>query len=121
MAVTPFADSPRNGAWGDRPYALIDFPGPTSYTIVSLGPPITGGQAVDNTVFGLSAGLEGIIAVTSSSDGQYGVEVIPLLTPQGQPTKLWTLSWYVLHTGAEVTGTTNLSTVTVRLLAFGPY
>lgn len=122
MAVTPFPDSPRNGAWGDRPYAIIDWAGPASYTQVSTGTPPTGGQAITPSAFGLTAPIEGIMFVGGSSDGQYGVEPVQATSyNQGQGNATWTLLWYVLHTGAEVAGATNLSGVTVRMIAFGPY
>ncbi len=122
MSIVAFADSPRNGAWGDRPYAIIDFAGPASYTAVTTGSPPTGGQAITPADFGLVAGLEAIWMVGCSDDGQYGVEAFQTTAyNQGQANPTWSLLWYVLNTGAQVTGTTNLSARTVRLIAIGPY
>jgi len=120
-----FADSPRNGAWGDRPYSIIDWNGPTSYTAitpgtVTVGP--TGGQAITPAAFGLTAGLEGIFAVSGSASGTY--HVIAYQTTaynKGQPNPTWVLQWITSATGVEVAGATNLSTEVVRLVGFGPY
>ena len=125
MAVIPFADSPRNGAWGDRPYAIIDWAGPASYTAVTNGTAPaqpTGGQTITNTAFGLSAGLEGIVQVGGSTSGTYLVHAFQASAyNQGFGNPNWILRWTVASTGAEVAATTNLSGETVRLLAFGPY
>jgi len=122
MSIIPFADSPRNGAWGDRPYALIDLAGPASYTQITPGSPPTGGQALAPANFGLSAGLEGIVMVGCSSSGTYGVVAMQTTSyNQGANNTTWALLWYVLATGAQVAGATNLSGEVVRLLGFGPY
>lgn len=124
MSVVPFADSPRNGAWGDRPYAIIDFAGPGApgYVQVTTGSPPTGGQPINAANFGLSAPLEGIFMVGVSTSGTYGVEAVQLTSyNQGLGNATWALLWYVLHTGAEVAGNTDLSGETVRLIGFGPY
>jgi hypothetical protein len=117
-----FADSPRNGCWGDRPYSVIDWPGPASYSQVSEATPPTGGQAIDPTAFGLVAGLEGIFMVGASTTGTYGVVAMQAGGQQpGLPNPAWILLWYNLHTGAEASGAANLAGETVRLIAFGPY
>ena len=122
MSITPFADSPRTGAWGDRPYAIIDLAGPSSYTVVTTASPPTGGQAVTPATFGLVAGLEGIFMVGASKTGTYGVRAMQATAyNQGQNNGTWIVQWFVLATGAEVTAATNLSSETVRLIAFGPY
>jgi len=125
MAITAFADSPRNGAWGDRPYAIIDWAGPASYTQVTNGTAPaqpTGGQAITNVNFGLSAGLEGIFVVGSSLTGTYTVQAFQATSyQQGQPNLTWILRWITAATGAEASGAANLSTETVRLIGFGPY
>ena len=125
--ITPFADSPRNGAWGDRPYALIDWAGPASYaqvvnnTASPLGPP-TGGQAITPSAFGLSAGLEGIFVVGSSLSGTYTVQAFQTNGyNQGNNNSTWALRWITAATGAEVGAAVNLSAETVRLIGFGPY
>jgi hypothetical protein len=125
MAVTPFADSPRNGAWGDRPYAIIDLAGPASYAQVVNGvapAQPTGGQAVVPSAFGLVAGLEGIFVVGGSTSGTYIVQAFQATSyNQGLPNPTWILRWIVAATGAEVAAAVNLSTETVRLIGFGPY
>ena len=126
MAVTQlFPDSPRNGAWGDRPYAIIDFAGPASYTQVTNGTapaPPTGGQPINSGNFGLTAGLEGIIDVSGSVSGTYYVTPFQITSSnQGFGNPTWTLRWSNAATGAEVAASTNLSNETVRLIGFGPY
>jgi hypothetical protein len=126
MAVTQaFADSPRNGCWGDRPYAIIDFAGPSSYTAVTNGTAPacpTGGQAITSSNFGLSAGLEGIIVAGSSKSGTYTVQAFQATAYlDGQPNATWILRWLTAATGAEVGGAPNLSAESVRLIGFGPY
>ena len=128
MAITPFADSPRNGAWGDRPYAVIDFAGPASYTQLTpgaantAGAVPTGGQAVGPANFGLSAGLEGIDPICMSSSGNYFVQAVQLTSyNQGYGNTTWALVWFAVATGQQVAGATALNNEIVRLLAFGPY
>ena len=125
MAIVPFADSPRNGAWGDRPYAIVDLAGPSSYTQVTNGTAPaqpTGGQAVTPSTFGLVAGLEGIFQVGGSTSGTYIVQAFQATGyNQGYGNPTWILRWIVAATGAEVAGAVNLSGETVRLVAFGPY
>lgn len=126
-AVVPFADSPRNGAWGDRPYAIADILGPKSYTPLVLGagtPPAspTGGQAITPGNFGLSAGLEGIDVICGSTSGTYTVDAFQATNyVTGQPNGTWLLRWNNSVTGAEVTVGTDLSGEMVRLRSFGPY
>jgi hypothetical protein len=125
MALQQFADSPRNSAWGDRPYAIIEWAGPSSYTQVSNGTAPatpTGGQAITPSNFGLGCGLEGIFMVGGSVSGTYVVQAFQTTAyNQGSNNATWLLRWVVAATGAEVTGTTNLSGEWVRLIAFGPY
>src|SRR5579872_546764 len=122
MTITSFVDSPRNGAWGDRPYAIIDWAGPTSYTAVTNGvapAQPTGGQAITPAAFGLSTGLEGIFVVGGSTSGTYTVQAFQTTSyNQGYGNPTWALRWIVAATGAEVTGATNLSGEIVRLIGF---
>ena len=127
MSLNQFSDSPRTGCWGDRPYAIIEFAGPSSYTQLSraaantAGVP-TGGQAIGPSNFGLSAGLEGIFPLGCSSTGNYSVEAVQLTSyNQGSNNTTWALIWTVTSTGAEVAASTALNNEIVRLLAFGPY
>jgi hypothetical protein len=129
MAITRFPDSPRNGCWGDRPYAIIDWAGPASYVQVvtaaannATGLTPTGGQAITNAAFGLSAPLEGIIAVGNSLSGTYIVQMFQTTSyQQGQGNGTWIVQWITAATGAEVGAATALNNETVRLIAFGPY
>ena len=125
MAITPFADSPRNGCWGDRPYAIIDWAGPSSYTAVTNGTGVvpTGGQAITPAAFGLGAGgIEGIFVVGSSLTGAYTVQAFQAVSyNDGLPNGTWILRWLNAAAGTEVAGGTDLSSQKVRLIAFGPY
>lgn len=120
-----FADSPRNGAWGDRPYAPIDWAGPASYTQIVPGvapAPPTGGQAIAPAAFGLTAGVEGIFMVGASISGTYRVVAYQTtMYNKGYGNVTWALQWITSATGAEVAALTNLSAEFVRLIAFGPY
>ena len=122
--TTKFADSPRNGAWGDRPYALIDFQGPSTYVPVVNGtsPAVpTGGQAINAASFGLTAPLEGIVMVGGSLTGTYVVYAFQLTAyNQGQANSTWALRWVIAATGVEAAAI-DLSGEVVRLLGFGPY
>ena len=127
MAITPFADSPRNGGLGDRPYAIIDLAGPSSYNQVvpatanTTGLP-TGGQPITPANFGLQTGLEYIGTSVGSSTGNYYVVAIQTTSyNQGFGNSTWTLQWVNALTGAQVAQGTNLSNEIVRLIAFGPY
>lgn len=116
-----FPDSPRNGAWGDRPYAMTEVVGPASYVQVVVGAAPSGGQAIDNTTFGLSAGMEGVEPIGASTTGTY--EIVAIMAPFSAlaPVNKWILRWIVSSTGVEANAGTNLSTETIRLRAFGPY
>ena len=125
MSVTvsqKFVDSPRNGCWGDRPYALIDLVGPSSYTRVSQGT-YAGGQVLHPADFGLVAGIEGIIVVSFSfnNGGPYWIFPFQVGQVDGLGTPNWTLAWWNTATGNQVTANTDLSNEKIRLLAFGPY
>jgi hypothetical protein len=121
MANTIFADSPRNGGWGDRPYSIADISGPASYVQVVTGATPSGGQSITAAMFGLGAGMEGVEPIAASTTGTYEVVAIqaPFLTGQNNPN--WILRWIVSATGAEAGAATNLSAEQVRLRAFGPY
>lgn len=125
MAITQFPDSPRAGAWGDRPYTIIDFAGPASYAAITPGvapAAPTGGQPIGPSNFGMGSNIEGIFMVGCSTTGTYGVEAVQLTSyNQGSGNTTWALLWYVLATGAQVAGAVNLSAETVRLIGFGPY
>jgi hypothetical protein len=122
-----FADSPRNGGWGDRPYSVIDWAGPASYTQLSRGSANsgavpTGGQAITPASFGLTAPIEGIFVVGLSTSGTYGAYAVQTTAYNaGYGNATWSLVWFVTATGAEVSAATALNLETVRLIAFGPY
>jgi hypothetical protein len=114
MAQALVKDFPQ--PFGSRIIGMIDHVGPASYTQVTTGSPPTGGDSVKASEFGMkyiSAVFAGI-----SDDGQYNVEASPTLT-SGQEATSFQLIWMVAHTGAEVTGTTNLSGRSIRLFAIG--
>jgi len=88
MALTQFADSPRNGAWGDRPYTLVEVAGPASYTQVVNGvapAAPTGGQALTGISLQLGPGTtpEGIIPVGGSTSGTY----VPMWCRRSRPAR----------------------------------
>ena len=125
MALRQFADSPRNGAWGDRPYTLVEVAGPASYTQVVNGTAPaapTGGQALTGISLQLGPGTtpEGIIPVGGSTSGTYVVQAFQTgAYAQGAGNQTWALRWIVAATGAEVAAAVNLSGEVVRLLCFG--
>jgi hypothetical protein len=128
--ITPFADSPRNGAWGDRPYAIIDFPGPASYVQFTpgsanvAGSVPTGGQPIGPSNFGLSAGLEGIIMIgegISSSGNYYGWVFQITSYNQGQPNTTWAVAWFNTSNSVQVSPGTALNNELLRMVGFGPY
>ena len=125
MALTQFADSPRNGAWGDRPYTLVEVAGPASYAQVVNGTAPaapTGGQALTGISLQLGPGTtpEGIIPVSGSTSGTYTVQAFQTgAYAQGAGNQTWALRWITAATGAEVGAAVNLSGEVVRLLCFG--
>lgn len=122
-----FADSPRNGGLGDRPYSIIDWAGPASYTqltpaAANSGLAPSGGQAINAASFGLAAPLEIILAGALSTSGNYYVYCVQLTSYNvGYGNATWALIWINATTGAQVAAGTNLSSENVRLVAFGPY
>lgn len=124
MPDTRFADSPRNGAWGDRPYALLDHAGPASYAqVVNGAAPAqpTGGDPITPQAFGLGpGGIEGVFCVGGSTSGTYIVQAFQTTSYNaGYMNPTWTLRWIVAATGAEAAAAVNLSGEVVRLVAFG--
>jgi len=123
--TTKFADSPRNGAWGDRPYAIIDHQGPNPYAPVVNGvsPALpTGGDPILAPEFGLgSPNIEGIFMVGGSLTGTYVVYAFQQTSyNQGSGNATWALRWVIAATGVEA-GAIDLSGEVVRLIGFGPY
>lgn len=101
---------------GNKPVNIVNIVGPSSYTQISTGSPPTGGQVVKATDIGMQQ-IEFCFGGTSD-DGQYGVEPILDGNPAGGASQM-RLAWYVLNTGAQVSGATNLSARTMRLFVLG--
>lgn len=100
---------------GDRMESLFKGTGPASYTQITAGTPPagpTGGQAIPATAFGLK--YINFCAGGLDESGKY--MVIPCVKPDASGV---VLIWIIAHTGAEETGTTNLSTFTFKLRAVG--
>jgi hypothetical protein len=102
---------------GNRRMSVLELGGlPSSYTTVTNGSPPTGGVAITAQQFGLKY-LDYVVCA-STDDGQYGAEYTPCV--QGKlPVKSGVLMFYVTNTGAQCTGGTNLSSRTLRLVAYG--
>lgn len=101
---------------GNKQFSELKVTGPTLYTVITIGSPPTGGQIVNASDFGLVS-LEGIIVLSASDNGQYGVEPVAL-KPDLQGCPQYTLMWFTLITGAQV-GAIDLSARSVRLLGIG--
>lgn len=103
-------------AGGDRLMSIVDHKGPASYTQITTGSPPTGGD----TITAQECGMKYITAVcgTFSDDGQYEAVGGVGAAAGGEATSAFLL-WQVAHTGAEVSGATNLSGRTVRLIVYG--
>lgn len=103
-------------SFGSKRVNIALLVGPASYTVITTGSPPTGAQALAATNFGMKFIDFAIGGV--SDDGQYEVVLTPATNiATGQAA--WIAIWKVAHTGAEVTGTTNLSARTVRVLLIG--
>ena len=136
MAITPFADSPRIGGLGDRPYAIIDWAGPASSVQFTpgaanvAGAVPTGGQPIGTSNFGLGGnsatpvGLEAIIVVGEgiSSSGNYFGWIFQVGSyNQGQGNPTWAVAWFSVSTSLQVAAGTNLSNELLRLIGIAPY
>lgn len=114
MAATKLPDGINLG-FGNRLAGLITWTGPASYSQISTGSPPTGGQSIPATAFGLKF-LDGIVLLGLDNTGAYGVEAT-VINPGKATSAL--LLWFVAHTGAEVSGATNLSGSSVTLMGIG--
>jgi hypothetical protein len=130
MAITPFADSPRNGALGDRPYAIIDFAGPASYVQFTpgsanvAGSVPTGGQPIGPSNFGLQTGLEAILLIGEgiSSSGNYYVWIFQITSyNQGLGNTTWAAAWFNTSNSLQVATGVALNNELVRLIGIAPY
>ena len=105
---------------GDLPEAYIQWSGPASYTQVTLGPPVGGGDQVPNGLLGVS----GIISL--DFQGGWG-QADFIVTPIRVSEKLWVLKWIALRTGTiggqsqtigtEAAAATNLSAEYIQIRA----
>ena len=109
---------------GDLPETYVQWQGPASYTQITLGPPVGGGDQIPSGILGVS----GIISVDfQGCYGQADFSVVPIRVSE----KLWILKWIALRTatiggqsqtiGTEAAATTNLSAeyVTVQIISRG--
>lgn len=103
---------------GNKPVSIADVAGSSSYTVVTVATPPTGGQIINASAFGLQY-LEYVWASMGSDDGQY--VGVCYLNPyyNGVPSTSVILQWVTAATGAEVAATTDLSARTIRLFAIG--
>lgn len=115
MAGTFLADFP--AVPGNKPFTIVDIPGPASYTQVGVATPPTGGVTINAADIGLT-NIE-FFMVLGSDNGQYGGEPIIDSTFLGRGAATVRFLAYVLNTGAQVTGATDLSGRTFRVFAFG--
>jgi len=105
---------------GDRMVSIIKVTGPTSYTQITAGTPPagpTGGQDVQASAFGLKY-INKVLGGLDQS-GKYEVQAVSNAPSGAEGATKATLMWIIAHTGAEETGTTDLHTFTVRLMAIG--
>ena len=103
---------------GDQDWSAHGVVGPASYTVITPGTPLSGGQLVPASAFG----LQNIVAawpVSNSNDGTYAVHVFLSPYEKGGSSTSIALQWLTAATGAEVAGATNLSARTVRIMAVG--
>ena len=131
MANRPFDGYPTS--FGSTRASIFPHSGPASYTqitAVSGTVPVTGGD----TVSGPEAGLKYFEKIDGgySDDGCWQVVAIPVTKSAlvGGPSTTMKLKWVAQVTatiggqaqtaGSEAVAATNLSAVTVRLMAFGP-
>ena len=125
MATTQWQKGPSPP--GDQPWTIIDIDGPASYTVITVATPPTGGQVIKATDIGMQT-IDWAQAM-GSDDGQYAGEcylVGGLANPRsgGKPNYSQSgsqinLQWITAATGAEVTGTTDVSARRMRLLVLG--
>lgn len=101
---------------GNKQQVIATVPGPSSYTQVSVASPPTGGQTIKASDLGLVD--FDMVDASGSDDGQYDIVVIYPKNPAGPVTSVIFL-WLTAATGAQVGGSTNLSSRTVRVRATG--
>ena len=102
---------------GDEPYARVKWVGPSSYTVLTVGSPPSGGDTISATQFGVS--MITLVLSQASYDGRWNV--IPVRISDAK----WTLKWISLVTASvggqsqtaftEAVATTDLSSTYVKL------
>ena len=102
---------------GDEPYARVKWVGPSSYTVLTVGSPPSGGDTISATQFGVS--MITLVLGQASYDGRW--KVIPVRISDAK----WTLKWISLVTAtvggqsqtanAEAAAGTDLSSTYVKL------
>jgi hypothetical protein len=102
---------------GDEPYARVQWIGPSSYTVITVGSPPSGGDPIAASQFGVN--MITLVLGQSSYDGRW--MVIPVRISDSK----WTLKWISLVTATvggqaqtamtEAIATTDLSTTYVKL------
>src|SRR5260370_33748373 len=103
-------------ARGAKYESVVDHTGPASYTVVTTGDPVTGGDIVTAAEFGLK--FLDYVEATGSEDGVY--DVVPIVSALDPvPRTQVTLRWFPRAGSVEVAATTNLSAKHVRLCAVG--
>lgn len=112
MAQVP--DFPQS--WGSKRSQIALVVGPASYTQVTTGTPPTGGQKINASDYGLK--WIDFAQAMVSDDGQYEVVFTPATAIAGAQASVIAV-WKIAHTGAEVSGATNLSGRTIRVLLVG--
>lgn len=125
MAITQWQKGPSPP--GDQPWTVIDIDGPASYTTITAATPPTGGQVIKATDIGMTT-IDWAQCVGSDNGAYDGVCYIVggLGNPRSggspnysQPGSQINLQWITAATGAEVSGSTNLSARHLRLLVMG--
>lgn len=124
--MRPLDSSP--DSFGSHKASIFPHAGPASYTQVTVGSPAgtlvtVGGDLVQ----AVEAGMKLFDFVTGSltDDGLYEVKCIPTSISGNSghlpavPKTNYRLQWFVVSTGAEVSGGTDLSASIVRLFAVG--
>ena len=102
---------------GDEPYARVQWTGPSSYTVLTVGSPPSGGDPVVASQFGVN--MITLVLAGGSYDGRW--LVIPVRISDAK----WTLKWISLVTATvggqiqtaftEAIAETDLSTTSVKL------
>lgn len=99
---------------GSKNESVKTFVGPSSYAVVVIAAPPTGGIKINATDMGLSDFDQ--VVVWGSDEGTYGARVIFPNQPRG-PVLFVRIQVFTLATGAEISNTTDLSAKTFRIWA----